>query len=119
MSSESEGVTMDPRIKSRLAKVSKRLRSVRTGWSLAWLWLLAALSGGFIITALRSQWPVFYNPFVGQAALGDRLAIGGLAATLAIALLLMAFIRFRRPNDPHLIQRIERHFPDLEQRLLT
>ena len=49
----------------------------------------------------------------------DWLMIGWLAAAALIGLVLIVLIRFRRPNYQQVVQRIERHFPELEQRLLT
>ncbi|MEO8269727.1 MAG: hypothetical protein ABI557_08405, partial [Aureliella sp.] len=110
---------MDTRIQLRLAQVARRLRSVRIGWSLAAIWLLASLCGWSLIIACRSGASTTIMQSLADTASRERLMLWWLFASLLTAIALIAFHHLRRPNYSQVVQRLERRFPELEQRLLT
>ena len=110
---------MDTRIQLRLANVARRLRSVRVGWSLAAVWLMASLCGWLMIVANRSGASTSLMQSLADNAVRERIMVWWLVASLLAAIVIIALARFRRPDYSQVVQRLERHFPELEQRLLT
>lgn len=110
---------MDTRIQLRLAQVARRLRSVRMGWSLAAIWLLASLCGWSLIVASRSGAPAILMQSLADTASRESILFWWLIVSLLAAIALVALNHLRTPNYSQVVQRLERHFPELEQRLLT
>jgi hypothetical protein len=99
---------MDTRLQHRLAKVARRIQSVRLGWSLALVWALAALAGYGLVLGLRQ----------GAAFPLDTLWwwLGG----SLLSAIVVAWIVLGRSRDwDRLARRVEKNFPTLGQRLVT
>src|SRR5687767_6150491 len=99
---------MDERLQEHLRAVARRYRLLRLWRSLAVVWLVAAVLGGILLwLKTRTAWPIESDVSV--------LAAG--VVLLAVAMASIAVLSFRDPRWA--AHRIERRFPDLEERLIT
>ncbi len=98
---------MDTRIQLRLQAVARRLRSVRLGWTLSSIWLLAAIIG-LALVWFRAE--VSGNPTWPQMWVGITVACGALAW-------IWNRRRWREPQQ--VAQHVEAYFPSLNESLLT
>ena len=105
---------MDTQIGQRLEAVARRLRTVQLGWCLAAIWAVAALVGFLLLRAVH----------IGQAdslaqTSGHKLFWWWMICSSALALLMSVALRFRQSNWMHIARRVEKQFPNLQQRLVT
>lgn len=99
---------MDERLRDQLRAVADRYRSLRLWKSLATIWLIAAVAGGVLLwLKMRSEWTL-------QA---EVLVVGAAALVMAFGMVCLANLSFRDPKWA--AYRIEKRFPDLEERLIT
>ena len=105
---------MDARIQHRLMMVARRWRSLRLGWGLSAIWLAAAVVGWLLLLGLRQQ----FSPLL-WAGTDGRLVMWWLGLSGFVALCWLLQNRMRQPNWQCVAQRLENHFPSLQQRLLT
>ncbi len=99
---------MEARIQRRLASVARRTAWLRLGWSLALLWVVAALLGVGLLAAART------GVAVPRSAIWFLLGLTFLGAVAVWSL-----ISARARDLKRTATRVERRFPGLKQSLLT
>ncbi|MEC8555752.1 MAG: hypothetical protein VXZ82_12160 [Planctomycetota bacterium] len=99
---------MDNRLQLRLLQVARRVRSLHLGWTLATIWATAALVGWWLGTNKRE-------------GLIQSNALHWWWLSSSVALALVAFVwHSRRGRDlGRIAERVEGHFPALNQSLIT
>jgi hypothetical protein len=99
---------MERRLRRQLDEVAARYQRMRMASFLALVWIGVAAVGATLISLNRSVGFYFRGETVAFALLG------------AFATLLVLFMVWRAPRDPHwLAQQIESKYPKLDARLLT
>ena len=98
---------MDTRLQHRLYLVAKRVYLFQLGWSLAVVWLVAALTGWGLLKGAE------------QIALPKSSVWIWLGVTAAATIVTMIMLRLRYRDLGAIAARVEREFPALNQRLIT
>ncbi|QDV26157.1 coiled-coil domain-containing protein [Aureliella helgolandensis] len=99
---------MDTRLKQRLIEVARRMQSVRRGWCLTAIFLMSA----------AIAWGIYQVAAAGFAVPAET-RWWWLGCTIVAALLAAVLTRPRERQYPQVVQRLERTFPSLNQRLVT
>ena len=99
---------MDNRLQLRLLQVARRIRSLHLGWTLAAIWAAAALIGWWLSTNKRDG-----------LIQSNELHWWWLGSSVALALAALVWHSRRGRDLGRIAERVEEHFPALNQSLIT